>query len=174
MGARDGAGAAIGDRVRRLALVLLALGAVGCGGSDDRAQQPSVTPAAWAGQARTICLRAEDASKRMVAAVQRERVSALAHLDEMARRQGGLDARRMRRLRALARPTHDARRIDELLDRIEAADATLVSLASAFHTDAFDDDRAVEARLTAMAPALKRLAAALGVPECVPGQIRRS
>jgi hypothetical protein len=151
--------------MRRLVLVLLALGAVGCGGSDDRAQQPSVTPAAWAGQARTICLRAENDSKRMVAAV---------HFDEMARRQGGLDVRRMRRLRALARPAHDAGRIDELLDRIEAADATLVSLASAFHTDAFDDDRAVEARLTAMAPALKRLAAALGVPECVPGQIRRS
>jgi len=159
--------------VRRLGVLLLALGAVGCGGADDPAR-PSVTRATWAGQARAICHSGEEDSKRIVAEVERERASALAHFDEIARRQAALDARRMRRLRGLARPTPDARRIDELLDRIEAADATLVPLASAFHTDAFDDDRAVQARLTTMAPALKRLAAVLGVPECVPGQIRRS
>jgi hypothetical protein len=159
--------------VRRLGVLLLALGAVGCGGSDDSAQQ-SVTRATWAGHARAICRRGEEDSKRIVAAVEREPMSALAHFDEIARRQGALDARRMSGLRALARPAPDARRIDELLDRIEAADATLAPLAKAFHTDAFDDDHAVEARLTTMAPRLKRLAAVLGVPECVPGQIRRS
>jgi hypothetical protein len=160
--------------VKRLGAVLvLALGAAACGGSDDPAQ-PGVTRAAWAGQARAICQRAEADSKRMAAEVQRERLSAVDEFDTLARRQGVLDARRMRRLRGLARPAADANRIDELLDRIAAADATLVPLARAIHSETLADGRDIDAKLVEMAPPLKRLAALLGVPECVPDQVKHA
>ena len=154
------------------ALIAAAMaGAAGCGASSDGA---AATRAAWAAQARAICQRAEADSKRMAGAVARQHLAAADAFDALARRQGALDAQRMRRLRGLARPQADADRIDELLDRIESADAMLVPLARAIRSETLTEGRVVDARLVKMAPPLKRLAADLGVPGCVPGQVRRA
>jgi hypothetical protein len=134
----------------------------------------SATRTAWARQARAICQRAEADSKRMVVEVKREGLSAADEFDTLARRQGVLDVRRMRRLRGLPRPPADADRIDELLDRIAAADAMLVPLARAIHSNTLDDGRDIDAKLVKMAPPLNRLAAVLGVPGCVPDQVKHA
>ena len=101
-------------------------------------------------------------------------LSAADEFDTLARRQGVLDVRRMRRLRGLPRPPADADRIDELLDRIAAADAMLVPLARAIHSNTLDDGRDIDAKLVKMAPPLNRLAAVLGVPGCVPDQVKHA